>query len=113
MRLAKTLMLRISPYLKRKLKRIFTQLLLLKFINCWTMDYTIGDESIKPSNIAILVRTKNEAREMKMALSKKNIPSVSIDDSKVLQSEEAVIVNDVLRACTNPNKTNINAGSFK
>lgn len=73
-----------------------------------TFDYRVGEERLKPSDIAILVRTKGEAREMKMALSKKNIPSVSIDDSKVLQSEEAVIVNDVLRACTNPNKANIN-----
>jgi len=53
---------------------------------------------IKPSDIGVLVRTHGEARSVRTALASFAIPAVTIDDSKVLQSEEARLLIYLLEA---------------
>jgi exodeoxyribonuclease V beta subunit len=77
-----------------------------------THDYSIGDRKVKASDIAVLVRKKDEGEAVKKALAKMNIPSVSIDDSKVLQSKEALFVMYVLKACLSPDRSNINRALY-
>ncbi|MGZ2371709.1 UvrD-helicase domain-containing protein [Ancylomarina sp. YFZ004] len=77
-----------------------------------TNDYSIADRKVKPSDIAVLVRTKKEGEAVKAALGKMNIPSVTIDDSKVLQSKEALFIMYVLQACLSPDKSNINRALY-
>jgi len=54
--------------------------------------------NIKPSDIGVLVRTHWEARLVRKALAGFAIPAVTIDDSKVLQSEEARLMIYLLEA---------------
>jgi len=53
---------------------------------------------VKPSDIGVLVRTHWEARLVRKALAGFAIPAVTIDDSKVLQSEEARFMIYLLEA---------------
>ncbi|MBS1563744.1 MAG: hypothetical protein JST39_05110, partial [Bacteroidetes bacterium] len=75
-------------------------------------DYTIGkkDEArvIKPSDIGILVRTGWQGRNIKTALGQLGIPSVTIDDDKVLQSPEADALLYLLQAIADPDRSSIN-----
>jgi len=70
--------------------------------------YQIEKRKIKPSDIAVLVRSKSEGLLIKKALDKIKIPSVTIDDIKVLQSIEAQNILYILKAIINPNRANIN-----
>lgn len=63
---------------------------------------------IKPSDIGILVRSHYEAKDIKNALAKLGIPSVTVDETKVLQSGEAVYVLYFLEACTDVKRSTIN-----
>ncbi len=63
---------------------------------------------ITPSDIGILVRTNKQAGKIKSALAKYGIPAVTIDDSKLLQSEEAVPFLYLLEAMTDVNTGTIN-----
>lgn len=63
---------------------------------------------LRPSDIGILVRGKAEGKEIKNQLSKWGIPSVTVDDAKVLQSDEAKEVSYVLEAFLQHNRSNIN-----
>jgi exodeoxyribonuclease V beta subunit len=63
---------------------------------------------IIPSDIGILVRNKSDGILIKNALSKYYIPSVTVTDAKVLQSEEAVELLYVLEAFLNHSVANIN-----
>lgn len=76
--------------------------------NLLTSNYSINGQKLKPSDIAVLVRTKNQALDIKKILSDMNIPAVNIDDAKVLQSQEAQLILYVLQACLSPDKANIN-----
>ena len=64
--------------------------------------------SLLPSDIGVLVRTKREGMEMKAALSRLGIPAVTLDDSKVLQSEEARYLLYLLEAIEDPSRNSIN-----
>ncbi len=65
-------------------------------------DYLILDKgitrSVVLSDITVLVRWNREADYIKKALRKYNIPSVSVDDNKVLNSNEALSLLYVLEA---------------
>src|SRR5690625_5132051 len=83
----------ISSY---KNKAVINEILSLQILDLLTNEnYLFPDLSnnemrrVRPSDIAILVRSKKDGVEIKSELSKLGIPSVSIDDSKVLQSDEA------------------------
>ena len=70
--------------------------------------YTIKDRPIKPSDIGILVRTGYEGRSVKAALANAGIPAVTIDDSKVLQSDEALYLLYIIEAMVSPDRSSIN-----
>jgi len=74
--------------------------------------YTIGEKDIErrvsPSDIGILVRTGKQGREVKEQLSLMGIPAVTIDDSKVLQSEQAKQLLYLMEAMADPNRSSIN-----
>jgi exodeoxyribonuclease V beta subunit len=67
-----------------------------------------GSQHIVPSDIGILVRTGQEGRDVKHALSKLGIPAVTIDEAKVLQSDEAVQLLHLLEAMEAPDRSSIN-----
>ena len=48
------------------------------------------ERAIKPSDIGILVKTNMQGNSIKDALQKKGIPATHIDESSILQSEEAL-----------------------
>ncbi len=53
---------------------------------------------VMPSDIGVLVRGHKEGKDVKDALSKAGIPAVTVDESKVLQSQEATYLTYVLEA---------------
>ncbi len=63
---------------------------------------------IRPSDIGILVRKNKQAIAVKACLAKHGVPAVTIDDSKILQSEEAQYVLYLLEALININRSTIN-----
>lgn len=63
---------------------------------------------IKPSDIGILVRSNKEGMVMKSILSSLNIPAVTIDDSRLLASNEATQVFYILEAVNEISRSNIN-----
>ncbi|MBK0384411.1 exodeoxyribonuclease V subunit beta [Pedobacter sp. SD-b] len=75
-------------------------------------DYQIevkgSKRTIKPQDIGILIRTKKQGKELKKVLSKYGIPSITIDDAKVLRSEEASYVSYLLQAFLNISISAIN-----
>lgn len=64
--------------------------------------------TIRPSDIGILVRKNSEGQTIKGILSKYNIPAVTIGDTKVLQTGEAVELLYVLDAMLNISLSTIN-----
>lgn len=75
-------------------------------------EYTIGNEEnrrpVKPSDIGILVRTGRQGREVKTQLARLGVPAVTVDDARVLQSEEATYLLYLLEAMLEPNRSSIN-----
>jgi len=63
---------------------------------------------VRPSDIGILVRKNKQAIAAKACLAKRGIPAVTIDDSKILQSEEALYVLYLLEALIDINRSTIN-----
>ena len=75
-------------------------------------NYTIGKEensrAIKPSDIGILVRSNKEGKVMKSILASLRIPSVTIDDARLLASNEATQIFYILVAVNEISRSNIN-----
>jgi exodeoxyribonuclease V beta subunit len=67
----------------------------------------IEDRTVLPSDIGVLVRKKSDGVEIQKQLQKLKIPSVRIDDTKVLSSEEAELLMYILIACLVPSVSNI------
>ncbi|NIG56725.1 exodeoxyribonuclease V subunit beta [Chitinophaga sp. Cy-1792] len=69
-----------------------------------------GGESraINPADIGILVRTGKEGAEVKQKLARLGIPAVSIDESKVLDTAEALEIYYLLEAMETPDRSTIN-----
>ncbi|MBA6151458.1 UvrD-helicase domain-containing protein [Gelidibacter maritimus] len=65
-------------------------------------------EKIKPSDIAILVRTGFEGRSLKEHLDKLGIPSVLIDDSKIFTAPETTAILYLLQAIQEPSSSAVN-----
>lgn len=63
---------------------------------------------IRPSDIGILVRKNKQAIAVKSCLAKRGIPAVTIDESKILLSEEALYVLYLLEALIDLNRSAIN-----
>jgi exodeoxyribonuclease V beta subunit len=72
--------------------------------------YYIGEDKreIRPSDIGVLVRTKSQGQEVKAHLARLGIPSVTVDDSKVLQSDESVYLLYLMTAMSEPDRSSIN-----
>lgn len=68
--------------------------------------YTIGNcdnpRRIRPSDIGILVRTIRQAQEIQMALGQFKIPYVTVSDSKIMQSDEALELQYLMEAIHDP-----------
>ncbi|MBI9068506.1 MAG: UvrD-helicase domain-containing protein [Salinivirgaceae bacterium] len=73
-----------------------------------TGDYKIGDRKVMPSDIGILVRANAKGTEIKKKLNKLSIPAITIDDSRVMESEQSTLIANILKAIFEPNKPNIN-----
>lgn len=75
-----------------------------------TYSLTINENAraVVPSDIGILVRTGKQGRAVKTALAKLGIPSVTIDESKVLQSDEASYLLYLMDAMESPDRSSIN-----
>ncbi len=63
---------------------------------------------VRPSDIGILIRRGFEGVQVRKALAALGILAVSIDDSRVLQSEEAGVVLHLLQAIAAPDRSAIN-----
>lgn len=62
---------------------------------------------IKPSDIGILIRNKKEGIKIKKALTAYNIPSIVIDDNKILKSNDALNIYYILYAIHHSGLPNI------
>lgn len=75
-------------------------------------NYYIGkngaQERVKPSDIAVLVRSKADASGIRNELGKLGIPSVTIDESSVMKSYEALDIMFIIHAMISPSNGNIN-----
>ncbi len=63
---------------------------------------------ILPKDIGILIRNKKAGIKIKRLLTRYGIPAITIDDGKVLQSEEALYLLYFLQAITDISRANIN-----
>ncbi len=66
----------------------------------------------KKSDLAILVRGRDEAKSIKALLDSNNIDSVIQDDTKVIQTEEAQSLYYILRAALFPSESNIRTALY-
>ncbi|MEI7982607.1 MAG: UvrD-helicase domain-containing protein, partial [Bacteroidota bacterium] len=74
----------------------------------YTKEIKINGDRIKPSDIAIIVRTNKEGQVYKKAFSRADIPAVTVDDAKVMSSDEAVIIRYIMEAVIQPSRGAIN-----
>jgi len=70
-------------------------------------DILINGNRIQPSDVAVLVRNRFQASDIKKALSEVNIPSVTIDESSVLSSVEANNILALLPVVLSPDRGGI------
>ncbi len=63
---------------------------------------------IKPSDIGILVRSKRQAKDMKALLASLRIPAVTIDETRLLESEEANQLYYILSAVNEISTAHVN-----
>lgn len=73
-----------------------------------TNDYRIKEDRIKPKDIGVLVRENRQGDDIKKLLADFNIPAVKRDDKKVLGSDEARMIQYLLKAVISPNRGDIN-----
>jgi exodeoxyribonuclease V beta subunit len=64
--------------------------------------------AVEPKDIGILVRTNKEGRAVKEMLSRQRVPAVTIDDSKLFDSDEARELFYVMEAVNDITRANIN-----
>jgi exodeoxyribonuclease V beta subunit len=74
----------------------------------YSIEKTGKSVDLKPSDIAVLIRSNYEVPGIKRALTRRGIPAITADDSRVLLSEEAKAVFFILKAILEPRKPNIN-----
>jgi exodeoxyribonuclease V beta subunit len=74
----------------------------------WQVPGREGYRPLEPSDIGILVRTNQEGADVKRALGRKGIPAISIDDQKILATEEAMGVLYLLEAMHEPGRGPVN-----
>ena len=67
----------------------------------------INATAIRPSNVAVLVRTGSQGKCVKSILQKLKIPSVILQEESIFASEEALELKELLNAVLNISKSNI------
>ena len=67
----------------------------------------IGDENLQPRDIAVLVRTKAQGRQVKEALADYGIGSVDLTERSVFATVEAEEMKTVLRAIAEPSRAGL------
>lgn len=94
---------------KKELKRGITGIIIdLLTPGNYTIEKNNVTRNIKPSDIGILVRTKKEAVAIKSILAAFRIPAVTIDDTRLLESEEAKQLFYIMEAANDISRANIN-----
>ena len=68
----------------------------------WKLKIKDTTRNIVPGDIGVLVRNKNEAAAIRKALGRFRIPAVTIDDTKILETDEAREILYILEAVLNP-----------
>lgn len=66
-----------------------------------------GKRRVRPSDIRILVRSHGDSGEMKNILSRYSIPAIIIDDTKIMETDDARDLYYILVAIENPDKRNL------
>ena len=77
-------------------------------------DFIIRDnngqaQQINPSDITVLVRTGKQGKLIKSRLADLGVPAITIDDQKVLESEEVKLIKKIMTAVMRPNRKSINS----
>jgi exodeoxyribonuclease V beta subunit len=98
-----TMFFNLKPDLDRAVASLVADLLREKYV----ISKKDKSEKVKPSDIGILVRNKTEGQQIKRLLAQYKIPSVTIDDEKVLRSQEAKAIFYVLNAILSMEKEKI------
>lgn len=71
-------------------------------------NHTVGSKPVKPSDIGVLVFSKQKGNEIKQQLNSAGIPAVLIDDTKVIETAEALSLQYILEALHRPSRNTIN-----
>jgi len=87
----------IIPFVTQEILRLLTDKSIL-----------IKKDRIRPGDIAVLARSNFQAKEIKKALSAINVPSITIDDTSILQSDEAQLILTLMNGVLQPNHGTIN-----
>ena len=100
----------VSEHEKKKFLRVSVKGIIadLFTIGKYTIVKDGEPRAIKPSDIGILVRSNKEAKVMKSILASLRIPSVTIDDTRLLASNEARQLFYILEAVNEISRANIN-----
>ncbi len=69
--------------------------------------HRIKGRKVIPSDIAVLVRTGKQAQQIKKELDKWNIPAITLNDEKLIETKEARDLLWILQAIAKPNAQNI------
>ena len=95
-------------YLSCKNKSEIAEQTAFRILTLLQKDYRIKGRPLIPSDIGVLVRNKNEGKDIKQQLNKLGVPSVTLDDAKVMESAEARNIFYVLKASLEASNSNIN-----
>lgn len=68
-----------------------------------------NEKTISPNQVAVLAKTNSDLRDLKKLLAFRKIPAVVVTDDKIFQTEEANLVNNILRAITTRSAKDISA----
>ena len=89
----------VEPHLVQKIIKLLTQ--------GFKIREKETDRLLRPNDIGILVKSNKEAKEIKLALGRKGVPAVVVDDSKVFSSDVAQYVLYILQAINEVNDSGI------
>ena len=70
-------------------------------------ELVLNATAIRPSNVAVLVRTGSQGKCVKSILQKLKIPSVILQEESIFSSEEALELKELFNAVLNISKSNI------
>lgn len=99
----------VSPiaFLPQKINKEVSQTTIVHQILNLLTNGSIEGRPVRPQDFGILVRKGGHGREIKDILSKVGVPSVVVDDQKVLNSDEARFVRDIVEAILTSDKSTL------